>query len=635
MPGGKCWMKVFDLDADSTGPGSTIPGMLNAARTLLRQTFGFADFHPQQAEVIAAILAGHDALVLMPTGGGKSLCYQIPSMLLDGTGIVVSPLIALMQNQVLALRQAGVQAEYLNSSLDYGQQQAIEMRLRSGQLDLLYIAPERLLLPRTLELLGQLKLALFAIDEAHCVSSWGHDFRPEYLQLSVLQERFLGVPRMALTATADATTRRDIVAQLGLQQAAHYISSFDRPNIRYLVEEQQAGREQLLRFLDQHHPDDSGIVYCLSRKKVEATAQWLNLHGRQALPYHAGLLHAERDQNQVRFMNEAGLIMVATIAFGMGIDKPDIRFVAHLDLPRSLEAYYQETGRAGRDGLPASAWLCYGLQNVVRLRQMLEASEADEAHKRLERRKLEAMLGYCEMIRCRRQALLAYFGEQKSQPCGNCDCCLYPPRVEDGSVYASKALSCVYRSGQRFGAGYIIDLLLGKTSGRILARGHQQLSTFGIGTELTALQWRSVFRQLLAGGLLSTDPEGFGVLRLTEACRPILQGQQPLQLRLEQPDRKKAAPRRSKILQRPALTGVDEQLWQSLCQCRTQLARQYGVPPYLIFHDSTLHAMVEERPADLNQFSCLSGVGQHKLEHYGAIFLQILQTHSSPLFSGD
>jgi len=603
--------------------------MLDAARTLLRQTFGFADFHPRQAEVIAAILAGHDALVLMPTGGGKSLCYQIPSLLLNGTGIIISPLIALMQNQVLALRQAGVRAEHLNSSLDRNQQQAVERKLRAGQLDLLYIAPERLLLPRTLDLLGELQLALFAIDEAHCVSSWGHDFRPEYLQLSVLPERFPGVPRMALTATADATTRKDMIAQLSLQQAEQYVSSFDRPNIRYLVEEQQAGREQLLQFLDRHHAGDCGIVYCLSRKKVEATAQWLNGHGRQALPYHAGLPHAERNQNQTRFMNEAGLIMVATIAFGMGIDKPDVRFVAHLDLPRSLEAYYQETGRAGRDGLPASAWLSYGLQNVVRLRQMLEASAVDESHKRLERRKLEAMLGYCEMTSCRRQALLAYFGEQRPQPCGNCDCCLSPPRVMDGSEYASKALSCVYRSGQRFGASYVIDILLGKNSDRILANGHQGLSTFGIGTELTGVQWRSVFRQLLARGMLSTDPEGFGVLRLTEACRQVLQGREPLSLRLEQPGSKKSSRRRSKSGPLRPFDDAEEKLWQTLCQCRSRLASQQGVPPYLVFHDSTLRAMVEEQPTNLSQFSSLNGVGQHKLKRYGAIFLQLLQTHNT------
>ncbi len=601
--------------------------MMDAARTLLRQTFGFAEFHPRQADVIAATLAGKDSLVLMPTGGGKSLCYQIPSLLLDGTGVVISPLIALMQNQVLALRQVGVRAEYLNSSLDYSQQQSIERTLCSGQLDLLYIAPERLLLPRTLDLLEQLKLVLFAIDEAHCVSSWGHDFRPEYLQLSVLAERFPNVPRMALTATADATTRRDMVTQLALQEAEQYVSSFDRPNIRYLVEEQQSGREQLLRFLDRQHPGDCGIVYCLSRKKVETTAQWLNVHGRQSLPYHAGLSHEERGRNQDRFMNEAGLIMVATIAFGMGIDKPDIRFVAHLDLPRSLEAYYQETGRAGRDGLPASAWLCYGLQNVVRLRQMLEASEADEAHKRLERRKLEAMLGYCEMTSCRRQALLAYFGEQRPQPCGNCDTCLHPPRVEDGSVYVGKALSCVYRSGQRFGAGYIIDILLGKTSDRMLANNHQQLSTFGIGADLTAAQWRSVFRQLLAAGLLSTDPEGFGVLRLTESCRPILQGQQSIQLRLERNGQKKSSQRRAKKVEQHVFEGNDEQLWQSLCDCRTRLAKKQGVPPYLIFHDSTLRAMVEERPSNLLQFSSLNGVGQSKLERYGTIFLKIMAAY--------
>jgi len=601
--------------------------MLNAARTLLRQTFGFTEFHPRQLAVIEAVLAGHDALVLMPTGGGKSLCYQIPSLLLEGTGIVISPLIALMQNQVLALQQVGVHAEFLNSSLDYGQQQRVETRLRSGQLDLLYIAPERLLLPRTLDLFSQLKLALFAIDEAHCVSSWGHDFRPEYLQLGVLNERFQGVPRMALTATADTTTRHDIVTQLGLQQAGQYISSFDRPNIRYLVEEQQAGWEQLLRFLDRYHPGDCGIVYCLSRKKVEATAQWLNTHGRQALAYHAGLSHAEREQNQARFMNEAGIIMVATIAFGMGIDKPDVRFVAHLDLPRSLEAYYQETGRAGRDGMPASAWLCYGLQNVVRLRQMLEASTADEAHKRLERRKLEAMLGYCEMIHCRRQALLAYFGEHRSRPCGNCDTCLHPPRVRDGSDLARKALSCIYRSGQRFGAGYVIDLLLGKSRDRILANGHQHLSTFGIGKELNALQWRSVFRQLLASGLLSTDAEGFGVLRLTEACRPVLQGEHSLQLRLELPGRKKTTRTHSNTVEKHSFEGTEEQLWQSLCKCRKQLAAQQGVPPYVVFHDRTLRAMVEQRPINLDQFSGLYGVGQRKLERYGPAFLQILQMH--------
>ena len=598
--------------------------MHEQAIDILRSVFGYQAFRGHQQAIIEQLIEGGDALVLMPTGGGKSLCYQIPALVRAGAAIVVSPLIALMQDQVAGLRQAGCRAAYLNSSLNAQQARQIEQQLLAGDLDLLYVAPERLLTPRFLELLDQVELALFAIDEAHCVSQWGHDFRPEYAQLTILHERFPRIPRIALTATADEPTRREIVQRLVLEQAKTFISGFDRPNIRYHVNQQANAREQLLRFLRDEHPGDAGIVYCLSRNKVEDTAHWLNEKGLMALPYHAGLSSAVRQHHQERFIKEEGVIVVATIAFGMGIDKPNVRFVAHLDLPKSLEAYYQETGRAGRDGLPANAWMSYGLNNVIMLRQMLESSDADEQRKRLERQKLEAMLGYAEITTCRRQALLHYFGERLEEPCGNCDNCLHPVSTWDGTEASQKALSCVYRSGQRFGVNYIIDLLLGKDNPRIRSFGHHRLSTYGIGGELNAVQWRSVFRQLVAGGFLTVDYEGYGALKLTEACRPVLRGEQRLQLRNEQKTQRKEKVRRK---------GVDfehpdrKELWEALRYRRKQLAQEQGLPPYVIFHDATLMEMVAHCPETLEQLAGLSGVGEHKLAKYGDDFLDVLREH--------
>jgi ATP-dependent DNA helicase RecQ len=508
--------------------------MPDQAAHILRSVFGYDSFRPSQGEIVAHLIDGHDALVLMPTGGGKSLCFQVPALVRFGTGIVVSPLIALMQDQVAALQQAGVRAAFLNSSQRPDEQRRVEAQFRAGELDLLYLAPERLLLDRTLDMLAGQPLALFAIDEAHCVSQWGHDFRPEYLELAVLAERFPAVPRIALTATADERTRQEIVQRLALRDARIFVSSFDRPNIRYRIHEGQGNaRDQLLRFIRDEHPGEAGIVYCLSRRKTADLADWLTSKGVPALPYHAGLAADVRAANQARFISEEGLVMVATIAFGMGIDKPNVRFVAHLSLPKSVEAYYQETGRAGRDGLPADAWMTYGLQDVILLRQMLAESAADEAHKRVERHKLDAMLGLCELTGCRRQALLAYFGESLPEPCGNCDTCLSPPETWDASVVAQKALSCVHRTGQRFGVMYLIDVLLGKDDERIRRFGHDRITTFGIGTELDARGWRGVFRQLIARGLLSVDVDGHGGLKLTDACRPVLRGQEPLWLRRE------------------------------------------------------------------------------------------------------
>ena len=588
--------------------------------------FGYEHFRAPQAEVIATLMADGDALVLMPTGGGKSLCYQIPAIVRSGTGIVVSPLIALMQDQVAALRQAGVRAAFLNSTLDAEAARAVEQQLLRGELDLLYVAPERLVLDRTLDLLARARLALFAIDEAHCVSQWGHDFRPEYIQLSVLHKRFPQVPRIALTATADEPTRREIIAQLGLIDARVFVSGFDRPNIRYRIT--QGGgqaREQLLRFIRTEHAGDAGIVYCLARKRVEEVAAWLQQHDLDALPYHAGLSSEVRERHQSRFLNEEGVIIVATIAFGMGIDKPNVRFVAHLNLPKSIEAYYQETGRAGRDGLPADAWMVYGLQDVITLRQMLESSEAGDAHKRVERHKLDAMLGLCELTSCRRQALLAYFDDARPAPCGNCDTCLEPPQTWDATEPAQKALSCVHRTGQRFGVNYLVDVLLGKDDDRIRRFGHERLSTFGIGRELSHPEWRGVFRQLISRGLLAVDLEGHGSLRLTEASRPVLRGQQRVLLRRELKPDKAPTAKTARAARGPFTDAADQRLWEALRARRLQLARVQGVPPYVVFHDATLAAMVEARPRTLAELAQLSGVGERKLAAYGEDFLDVVR----------
>ena len=598
---------------------------MKSAQEVLKDVFGYDSFRSSQESVIQTLINRGDALVLMPTGGGKSLCYQIPSLVMDGVGIVISPLIALMQDQVSALRQLGVKAAALNSSMPPEQAAEVQGALLAGELDLLYVAPERLMTAGFQSLLARVNVALFAIDEAHCVSQWGHDFRPEYIQLSALHEKFPQVPRIALTATADAPTRKEIIQRLELAGAGHFISGFDRPNIRYRVASDNTGaRKQLLNFIKLDHPGQAGIVYCLSRRKVEQVADWLGDHGIKALPYHAGLPARVRDENQARFLREEGVVIVATIAFGMGIDKPDVRFVAHLNLPKTLEAYYQETGRAGRDGQAAEALLFYGLQDVITLRQFILGSDADELHKRIESQKLDQMLGYCEISSCRRQALLAYFGDHLDEPCGNCDTCLIPPETWDATLAAQKALSCVHRTGQRFGASYLINVLLGKADERIRRFGHHEISTFGIGTELNDKQWRGVFRQLLAQGLLGLDQEGHGSLRLHEACRPILKGERKLYLRKES----KAQPRKPGG-GKPAYAGADAELWEALREKRMQLAREQGVPPYVIFHDATLVEMMEYHPRDLAQLSRISGVGERKLAAYGQAFLEVLDEFSS------
>jgi ATP-dependent DNA helicase RecQ len=601
--------------------------MPSSAVPYLQTVFGYPAFRGEQEAIIEHVAGGGDALVLMPTGGGKSLCYQIPALMREGTAVVVSPLIALMQDQVEALRQLGVEAAFLNSSLDAAGQREVEQRLVAGALKLLYVAPERLLTERCLELLARVPVALFAIDEAHCVSQWGHDFRPEYRQLTLLHERFPSIPRIALTATADAPTRREIVERLALESARCFVASFDRPNIRYRVAEKDDARRQLREFL-LGHAGASGIVYCLSRRKVEDVAGWLGEQGIAALPYHAGMDARERAANQQRFLREDGIVMVATIAFGMGIDKPDVRFVAHLDLPKSMEGYYQETGRAGRDGLPADAWLCYGLGDVVTLSQFIAKSEAGEDRKRVERAKLDALLGYAETTACRRQRLLAYFGETLAQPCGNCDNCLEPPETWDATVVAQKALSCVYRTGQRFGVGHLVSVLRGETDERIRSLAHDALSTFGVGADLDKTQWRGVFRQLVANGLLATDEDGYGTLRLTAASRAVLRGEQPVLLRRQADSAARRAQRKTARGERARgnldIAPHESAMWDALRELRARLAKEQGVPAYVIFHDATLLAMLRERPQSLRDLGAISGVGERKLERYGEDFLGLL-----------
>lgn len=591
--------------------------MLQHAQDILKSTFGFEQFRPSQEKIIKELLQGNDALVLMPTGGGKSLCYQIPALVRAGTGIVVSPLIALMQDQVDALKQLGVKAAFLNSSLNINEARSIEQQLLNSELDILYVAPERLLTDRMLQLLDQSSLALFAIDEAHCVSQWGHDFRPEYQRLKHLHVRYPEVPRIALTATADQRTREEIILQLQLQEASIFIDSFDRPNIRYSISDGSNPKQRLWRFLQENHSNDAGIVYCLSRKKAESIAEWLSEQGRIALPYHAGLSAGMRQENQRRFLREESVIIVATIAFGMGIDKPDVRFVAHLNLPKSIEAYYQETGRAGRDGQTANAWMTYGLQDVITLRQFSQDSNANEAHKRVEHHKLEAMLGLCELISCRRSALLKYFDESLAEPCGNCDNCLNPPLKWDATKSAQMALSCVYRTEQRFGVNYIIDILLGKKDDRIRRNGHEQISTFGIGKEFSNTEWRVILRQLIAMGFLEINMERHGALRLTEKCRPLLRSEQILHLRKVHKEEKQSSSKKDKHEIRPQ----DQILWEALRVLRLSLAETAGVPPYVIFHDATLQEMLKKRPITLDDMSNVFGVGEQKLLRYGQKFL--------------
>ena len=592
---------------------------------VLHEVFGYESFRPLQGDIIREVSEGRDALVLMPTGGGKSLCYQVPALVRSGTAIVISPLIALMQDQVAALKELGVRAAFLNSTMDFEQARATEYALMTGELDLLYCAPERLIQPRTIELLHDASISLFAIDEAHCVSQWGHDFRSDYLQLSMLAEQFPGVPRIALTATADERTRKEIAERLSLTEARHFVSGFDRPNIQYRIAPKINANKQLLDFIKAEHEGDCGIVYCLSRNKVDATAKTLAQKGYTALPYHAGLSSEQRAHHQERFLREDGVIIVATIAFGMGIDKPDVRFVAHLDLPKSLEAYYQETGRAGRDGKPSTAWMVYGLQDVIKLRQMLESSQGNDHFKRVERQKLDAMLGLCEVTSCRRQVLLRYFGDELEQPCGNCDTCLNPPDTWDGTVAVQKALSCVFRTGQRFGVTYLIDVLRGSENERILQSGHHQVSTYGIGTELSANEWKSVYRQLVANGYLRADPEGYGALQLTEQCRPLLKGRQTIELRKD-PEIKKTTGRANGGRSGSPVSEqiTDKAGWEALRACRKELADKQGVPPYVIFHDTTLFGMLERKPRTLDELAEVSGVGAAKLEKYGEIFLQTI-----------
>ena len=595
---------------------------MSSAHDILQSVFGFSTFRPPQDQIIESVVAGDDALVLMPTGGGKSLCYQIPALVRAGCGVVISPLIALMQDQVSAMKLLGVRASFLNSTLSASEARAIEQALLAGELDLLYIAPERFTQSNTLKLLRQASISLFAIDEAHCVSQWGHDFRADYLQLSLLHELFPEVPRIALTATADARTREEIISRLQLEHAGQFLAGFDRPNICYRIALKHNAKNQLLKFLKDEHPTNAGIVYCLSRKKTEDIAYWLQSEGFNALPYHAGLPSETRAEHQRRFLRDEGVIIVATIAFGMGIDKPDVRYVAHLDLPKTIESYYQETGRAGRDGEPADAWMIYGLQDVIKLRQMMEGSAGSEEYKRAEQHRLNAMLGLCEITTCRRQALLAYFGEDLAQPCGNCDCCLEPAQTWDGTEAARKALSVAYRTEQRFGVNHLIDVLRGAETDKIFQFDHHRLASHGIGQDLDNNQWRSVYRQLVARGHLSVDLERFGALRLEEACRPLLRGEETIQFRLDV--KKKPAKRQTKT---PLVADVDVALWEALRECRREFAEDQGVPPYVIFHDTSLQQMCLDLPRDMNAFSLVSGVGERKLEKYGPAFIRVISDH--------
>jgi ATP-dependent DNA helicase RecQ len=598
---------------------------LDDARAVLRRVFGFPDFMADQASVVETLLAGGDALVLWPTGGGKSLCYQLPAIVRPGTGVIVSPLIALMQDQVAALAELGVAAAALHSNLDGASAWEVERRLEAGELDLLYVAPERLLAERCLDQLSRVPIALFAIDEAHCVSQWGHDFRPEYLGLDILPARFPGVPRLALTATADPPTRREILARLKLEKARLFLASFDRPNLRYRVVDKDGDpRRQFLQFYREEHAGEAGIVYRFSRAKVEAAAMWLQAQGLDALPYHAGMNAADRAATLDRFRSGDSVVVVATIAFGMGIDRPDVRFVAHLDLPKSLEAYHQETGRAGRDGAPADAWMAYGLQDLFNLLYLIDASESPPERKAIERRKLDALLAYCEVADCRRQVLLRYFGEERPAPCGNCDTCLEPVATWDATTAAQKALSAVHRTGGRFGALHLIDLLRGEATEKIVRHGHDKLPTFGVGTELDLRGWRNVFRQLVARGYLKTDLDGYNTLALTPRAWPVLKGEERLALREERKSAKKGKKRKASEKVAAPLFG-HEARFEALRAWRMKIARARGVAPYVIFHDRTLRELAARNPSTLEDLAGITGIGAHKLEHYGEAVLAVLR----------
>lgn len=599
------------------------PPDMAIAQRILEGVFGYKRFRSHQSAIIEALLNGRDALALMPTGGGKSICYQIPALARHGTGVVVSPLIALMQDQVDALKLLGVNAAYLNSTQTTSEQREITEAIFRGELDLLYVAPERLLQERTLGMLERADISIFAIDEAHCVSQWGHDFRPEYRQLKVLAERFPSVPRIALTATADERTREEIITELRLENAERFIASFDRPNIRYRIAEigSMSARERLWQFIESEHPRDAGVVYCLSRRSVEETAAWLQRKGREAIAYHAGLPAETRAAAQSRFLTEDGLIICATIAFGMGIDKPDVRFVAHLNLPKSIEAYYQETGRAGRDGEPANAWMAYGLQDIIQQRQWIAASEGSETFKQVQRSKLDALIGLAEMPGCRRQALLSYFGETLNEPCGNCDNCLEPPATIDGTVLAQKALSTVYRTGQRFGVGYLIDILMGKADERAIRLSHDKLSVFGIGKDVDAAEWRGLFRQLVAAGMLTGDSEGHNTLLLTERARPLLRGEETFRMRATARSQGRVKSRTSQDAPKLVIAEEDRPLFEMLKALRLRLAASAKVPPYVICHDRTLAELTQLKPTDLDGLSNITGLGASKIRRYGSALI--------------
>lgn len=599
---------------------------INDPHHVLKKYFGYHDFRPNQLDIIRTLLDGKDVFVLMPTGSGKSICYQIPAIMLPGVGIIISPLIALMQDQVQALQQNGVRAAYLNSTQSARESAQVKTLASSGAIDLLYVAPERLLSDEFQDFLGRCRLSLFAIDEAHCVSQWGHDFRPEYLGIASVTQRFQAIPRIALTATADLQTRKGILTNLELTAAKSFVSSFDRPNIRYRVGLKNNDKTQLLAFLQEEHPNSAGIVYVRTRKRADSIAQWLSDRGIEALPYHAGLNQSTRFNHQKRFLQQDGLVMVATIAFGMGIDKPDVRFVAHLDLPASVEAYYQETGRAGRDGLPADAWMVYSLSDVVAMRKIMAQSDGDETFKRIQFKKLEALLGYGETVACRRKVLLDYFGETGSSNCGNCDTCLQPVDTWDGTIAVQMALSCIYRTGERFGAAYLTDVLTGRLTERIKRFGHDRIKTFGVGHKLSSQQWRSVFRQLAAAGLVSVNLSDISGFRLTKQSWPVLKGERRIQLRTDPEPVKARKKKHAKQRSAPAqLPESDRSLWEAMRELRMSISKEQGIPPYVVFHDRTLKEMVALRPTNRAELLLITGVGEKKADQFGSRFLELIK----------